>query len=329
MPQLLLPRTVRTAMAAAVIAIASLSSPLRAASFVSFNPTYDFGALGVSDQALFQSGIESALAFYSSTLTTPAPLTVSILFKSVNTGLGESTTFINTVNYMDFRSALVTNAGSANDATALSFLPTGANNPVNNATDVTTSLPLLRALGFTEGDNFGGLDATVKLNTTIMNLSRSGPQDLAKYDLMQVAWHEVNEVLGFTSALNGLMNGDPFPTGFIGAADLYRYNGIGSRSFSTAASEVSYLSIDGGATQLAFYNQQQGGDFQDFDGNPPHVQDAFSTPGLQLNNGIAELTALDVIGYNVVPEPGSICFLTVGFGLIVSRRWRRREQASE
>ena len=305
------PSKLALSLPAAALMAAACCSQAQAQFNLSFNATYDFGSLTAPQQANFVSTINSALSFYSSSLQTPTPVTVGILFKADESiSLGQSTTYIGTESYADFRTKLVANAGSAVDAVALSFLPTGANNPANGSTQVTTSLPLLRALGFASGDNaaVGGVDSTVSLKTSIMNLDRIGAQNPSFYDLKQVVWHEVNEVLGFTSAISGSSQGAPAPTGAISAADLFRYRGIGVRSFSTSLSEVSYLSYDNGATKLAGYNQTAGGDFSDFDGNPPSVQDAFSTPGLQLDQGLAEKTALDIIGYNFtsVPEPGAL-----------------------
>ena len=47
------------------------------------------------------------------------------------------------------------------------------------------------------------------------------------------------------------------------------------------------------------------------------MQNAFGTPGATPNLGTAEITALDVIGYNVsaIPEPSSAALL-LGLGAI-------------
>lgn len=287
--------------------VAGCSSAV-AASFVTINATFDYGSLSPSDQATFASTIDSALSFYTANLQTPTPLTVNIQFASdTGVALGQSSTYINTISYSSFRSHLAANAGSAADTTALANLPSGSSNPVNGNSQVTASLPLLRALGFTGAGVAapGGLDATVSLNTSLMNLTRTGAQDPSKYDLQAVVQHEVDEVLGFGSALNGLSNGAPTPTGAIQPLDLFRYDISGSRSFSTSASAGAYLSIDG-VTQLAQFNQTAGGDFSDFAGPTVRVQNAFGTPGAQPDLSTAEKTALDVLGYNFasVPEPG-------------------------
>jgi hypothetical protein len=186
-------------------------------------------------------------------------------------------------------------------------LPNVANNPVNGNSSVNVKLALARALGFTANPPAGQPDGTVQLNLGIMNLS-AATNDPSKYSLFGTVSHEIDEVLGFSSALNGLSNGAPAPTGAIFPEDLFRYDASGSRIFSTDANVASYLSFDG-TTQLARYNQTQGGDFQDwysfYGGVTPEVQDAFSPPGTSPVLGV-ELRVLDAIGYNRVLPPSTI-----------------------
>ncbi len=112
--------------------------------------------------------------------------------------------------------------------------------------------------------------------------------------------HEVDEVLGFGTLLNGLANGAPPPTGNIQPDDLFRYDVSGNRSFNTANTTVCYFSFDG-VTDLAQYNQIAPGDYSDWNsflGPPtPQVQDAFATPGVTPVLGI-EVRCLDILGYS-------------------------------
>lgn len=148
---------------------------------------------------------------------------------------------------------------------------------------------------------------------------------------MSVVSHEIDEALGFGSDLNGLANGAASPTNAISPLDLYRYSGNGTRSFNTAANTQSYFSTDGGQTSIVGFNQTQGGDYQDWFSSGPHtprVQDAFGTPGAQINIGTAEISGLRVLGYNLapVPEPSAPATLILGAfglaGLIAARRRR-------
>jgi hypothetical protein len=185
---------------------------------------------------------------------------------------------------------------------------------------MTLPLPLLRALGESSGNNGTNPDSTISLKTSLMNFSRTGPQDPDKYDMQQVVMHELSEVMGAGGGGSQLGNAGTN----VGTLDLYRYSAAGVRSYSTSAA-TSYFSINGGTTNLSYFNQDAGGDYADWATIPPNstpqVQDAFGTPGTQLDLDSAELTALDVVGWNVaaVPEPTTIGLVGVA-GLALLRR---------
>jgi hypothetical protein len=167
-------------------------------------------------------------------------------------------------------------------------------------------------LGFTGADTPPGqTDGTIYLNTSIMNLSLNSTNP-SKYSLYSTACHEIDEVLGMGSALNGLSNGVPSPTGAISPMDLFRYDGSGARSLDTAANTACYFSLDG-TSDLVRFNQHQGGDFQDFysygGGQTPRVQDAYGTAGTQPTPNV-ELTVLDAIGYTRAGTPRPTLLVT-------------------
>ena len=291
-----------------IAAMTMFASGVPAFGNITFTVAWDPTITGDPNAATIQSTINQALSVYSSFISTS--IVVSLKFAEMNIGLGQSSTFYGTTTYSQYRSALVTSATSADDATALAHLPAGANNPVNNSTSIALSTPNLRALSLGGVLPSGTPDGTISLNMSIMNLSRGGAQNPAFYDLFAVTQHEVNEVLGLHSALDGLANGAPSPT-TIGSLDLYRYDGSGVRSYTSNVAASAFLSIDG-VHNLVRFNQLQGGDFHDWYSCPtgaavPSVQDACGTPGTQPNMSV-ELLALDVAGYSLIstPEPASL-----------------------
>ncbi len=285
------------------------------------NPIWDSTITSDANAATIENTINSTIAIYQASFSNP--ITVSIKFAEMTSGLGQSSTYFGTVSYASYLAQLTSHATTAADATALAHLGAGPNNPVNGNTSMAVTTANLRALGYVASPPSGNPDSTISLNMALMNLDRVSINP-SKYDLMAVAAHEIDEALGFGSLLNGLANGAAAPTGAVWGLDLYRYDGAGNRSFNTAVASLAYFSIDG-TTQLARFNQTAGGDFSDFYSTGPHspqVQDAFGTPGATQNLGV-ELTMLDVLGYNLVPtpEPATLSLFTLGaFGLLLRRK---------
>jgi Ca2+-binding RTX toxin-like protein len=260
------------------------------------NPTFDSSITGDSNAATIEGTINAAIQAYEDTFTDP--ITVNIKFQEGG-GLGGSSTFFNTVSYASYHAALTSRATTADDASALATLPSGSTNPVNGGTNVRVATANLRALGLSGGNV--PLDSTITLNTSICNLDRTGVQDSNKYDLMAVTSHEIDEALSLGSALDGLHNGDAAPANIDGA-DLYRFDQTGARSYDSNLSTQAFFSIDGGTTDLARFNQDEGGDFGDWfstGAHTPQIQDAFGTPGATPNLNV-ELRRLDVLGYSRV-----------------------------
>jgi hypothetical protein len=265
------------------------------------SPTFDSSITSDPKAATIMNTINTAIAVYRTRFSDP--ITVSIKFQKMTSGLGSSSTYYGTISYTSYLAALSNHATTADDAIALAHLPVGPNNPVNGNANMAVTTANLRALGFAATPP--GPDSTISLNTSICNLDRSSI-DPTKYDLLAVVWHEIDESLGFGSALNGFANGAPAPTGPVWGEDLFRYDQTGNRSLSTTRTSQAFFSIDG-TTHLARFNQTAGADFQDWFTAAPHtpqVQDAVATAGATPDLGV-ELTALDVIGFTLVEPPGT------------------------
>ena len=190
-----------------LVALLLLAAGSRVAPALTINPIFDSTIVGDSNAATIEASINAAIRNYETLFSDP--VTVSVTFKKVSTGLASSQSSVQNVSYASFLSHLNSDATTAADATALAHLPTQANNPVDGDANMTLTESNLRALNFFAP---GNATATVYLNTSIMNLSRSGTVDSTKYDLVSAVSHELDEVLGTASALNGA-NGSATPTG--------------------------------------------------------------------------------------------------------------------
>ncbi len=261
-------------------------------------PVFDSTITSDPQAATIEATIEAALAVYQNDFSDP--ITISITFKEMNSGLGESSWSYTTYSYSAYRSALVAAATTADDATALATLPIQTGNPVNANANIEVKTAQAWALGLnsgTSGENVG----TVLLYTGIMNLS-DAQTDPNKYSLYSTVCHEVDEVLATGSALDQVFHGGDTASGPILPEDLFRYDYSGNRSYTTNANATSYFSING-TNDLAQFNQVNTGDFGDWysynGGITPEVQDAYATPDASPNLGV-ELRVIDVVGYHRV-----------------------------
>jgi hypothetical protein len=257
-------------------------------------PAFDASITNDPQASTIEAGINAAISQYEADYL--SPLTVKIYFEE-GPGLGSSETNTVTVSYYDYRKAFAAHAVKADQLSALASLPAGHFNPVNGSRDIDLTQANARALGFR---THTGEDGIITLTTSDMNLTRTNI-DPNKYDLQNTAEHEIDEVLGIGSDLDGLANGQKVPKdASISAEDLYRFAKHGGRSYTTASNADSYFSDNGGKTDLARFNQDAEGDFGDWfsvsGDQTPQVQDAFGTPGVTLDLGV-ELTVLDVLGW--------------------------------
>ncbi|MBW8864448.1 MAG: NF038122 family metalloprotease, partial [Verrucomicrobia bacterium] len=189
-------------------------------------PTFDSTITSDPQAITIENTINAAIAVYEADFSDP--VTVHITFKKMGSGLGQSSgQFANSYSYSTYRAALVSHSVSTDDTTALTFLPSASVNPVNGNANVSVKLPLARALGFSADPPGGAPDGTVSLNLSLMNYS-GAYSDPTKYALFAVASHEIDEVLGMDTAMNGLANGAASPTGAVSPMDLFRYDVSGA-----------------------------------------------------------------------------------------------------
>ena len=281
------------------LAFLAASASATAALALTISPSFDISITADPNGGMIQAAINDAIQVYQKAYTDP--ITVPIRFQEMNSGVGASNWYEYKIPYQPFMSFLSADRTSAADSVALAHLPAGTSNPLNNSSWINVKTANLHALGIgtlTSGLP-GGVDGIISLNTHVTDIG--SPDTSGQWSLVGAAQHEIDEILGLASNVGKAdpFFADPLPQ------DLFRYDAAGARSFTTDTTARAFFSLDGTTKLAEFNNQYFDGDFGDWRsdplpaGAPPRVQDAFLTPGVRLTLG-PELTALDVLGYNIV-----------------------------
>ena len=335
-------KDVRSSRMARTIALAAVATCMTTAPAAALTIVPHFGTGGAAFNAAQLTALNNAINFYQTTFSDP--VTVHIGFFNMTSGLGQSLTWqYGGLPYTDLRAALVDDATTADDATALASLP-GAN-PLTGTFLIKSALG--RALGFNTTPSTGNLvpysadcgvsnlaslalDSCIGINT---GLTTTNAPQAGQYNFLSVIEHEVDEALGMGSGLRGTSSTNN------SIEDLFRYSANGVRSHTAGSAcgnsrgPLAYFSIDGGASNLARYNNcNNGGDYGDWNEPSDQVQNAFGTPGGSafLGGNSTELRALDVIGWDrvsTVPEPSTFVLLTAGLTFVGGMARRRKNAA--
>jgi hypothetical protein len=282
------------------------------------NPTFDSSITGNANAAAIESMINRAIALYQPLFSDPN--TVEIRFRYSNTqpdgtpmtgAIAQSNYVVYDIPWSTVISSLSADAKTSNDVTANSSLPSA---PLTNS--LASSSAGGRAIQlfappamFADGTVAAGgpYDGIVTLNSE-EPFQFTRPPSSANYDAERLVEHEMDEVLGLGSYLNG-----PPSNTNLRPQDLFSWSAPGTRSH--AAVGIRYFSIDNGNTNIVNFNQNPDGDFGDWlseacPQSHPYVQNAFACKG-QFSDVTAtspEGINLDVIGYDLTaaflpPEP--------------------------
>jgi hypothetical protein len=214
-----------------------------------------------------QTAFGEVVSAYDAAFANDITLQIGLQGERGSRFLGKNTAATGEVSYVAWYSAMTAYQASGLDnpsfTTAYQSLP--ASSALGTDGGVILRTANLSALGFTPNlsgttiDGFTGVDGVITINAGLpLAIPSGGTVPSGSYDLVAALEHELDEVLGIGS---GLTDGT-YPT-TPEAYDYFRYSSAGMRSWSPSASSA-YFSIDGGITNLANFNQNSAGDYNDW-----------------------------------------------------------------
>jgi hypothetical protein len=345
---------------AGALALAVAASPAHA---LIIQPTFDASITSSPNAAAVEGSINAAISaidsLYGNAITVPVDFTYNPV---TGNDLLSTSQFYAAVPYSTYVTLLTadsaTNPANTVLPTALANLSKG--NDANGAKQLALSTALHAMLTGTAAPSIGSGQAPVININSNQTFGYTQPVS-GVFDLTGGLEHELDEVLGGGGAGSTLnsVGGSCLgtPNGFfcnkVGPLDLYRYSAPGTPIFDATSENnpISYLSVDGGNSNVVYFNQNQNGDMADFAGNIADgaanqcgtvgaggtggelIQNAFNCTGPDepYTSAAPEFTMEESIGWDptssaAIPEPGTLALLGTslcGIGFLRRRRAAR------
>jgi hypothetical protein len=227
------------------------------------------------EAAAWEATINQAIAQFEALYSNPIAVHLAFCYAPF-VGGGQSEQFPAAgYNYSEVRAALAAHQTTEDQASAVASLPASDPTPAGGAPHFDMSYPEAEALGLTTPPLGHPLDAPAAIFLGTNSVS--------------VAEHEISETLGRIPGLNERGDTIYMPD------DLFRYTAPGVRGL-TPYLAGTYLSLNGGVTNLVEFNSNVNGDPQDYAGRTRDAFNAFSTGLEPLTT--AGLANMDALGYD-------------------------------
>jgi hypothetical protein len=320
----------------ALPAVANISYTCDATSFAANAPANACALVNGSNVAGIYNGIFSNVS-------------ANIYVQFGATGVGSSNINLISVPYSAYYNALKSHSNDPAVNTLTSVDPIAGAGNTDQMIDVSAALGAALGLAGAADAGINSIDDTActlgspNCYNGIITLSNQSPSifyyptspsdnSATLVDIYAVLQHETDEVLGTISCIasnNGAAI-DQCGSTDASAADLFRYASAGTPTFLNADNgSTAYFSVNGGvspATPDSFYiNAPSIGDYGDWvlPSGPPNVQDGEVSEGfysITTDDG-SEIQALNAVGFNTVPEPGTMTLLGAALaGLWLARK---------
>jgi hypothetical protein len=306
---------------------------------------------GSPQQLAFERAVQQWESYFGDNIT--------VVIDADYANLGGSGTIGQTQNvrqsaaYDTVRTAMIADKAGDGSENILDFLPTSTQvqfllskqSTVSNPLQISGSQANFKALGLYSGSPTAS-DGKITFNNQFsFDLDRSDGIAANQLDFETVALHEIGHLLGFISSVDQFDAGGIFAKGISPTTmDLFRFQASGSNNPSTNAEfttlprelrpgqEAVFDDIDNEwalSTGASKGDGRQASHWKDdsLTGTLIGVMDPTLGFGQVFTITDADIRVFGLIGYNVVPEPGSFVLLfTAGAGWFI-RIWYRRGKA--
>ncbi len=296
-------------------------------------------------------GFTTAANLWSSAIADNVTVNVQIGYAALGPGvIGQAGSAFYETSYSSVGTALGAHATSPDDFSSVAALQSGPsfsrliNHTSNNPDGANSSTPYVDTMdrvGMTTANAkvlglvspSGEVDALIRFSSNFAFDFNHGPViDPGKIDFIGAAAHEIGHALGFVSGVDDIDSFSGTSPGFAfsdNMVDLFRYSemslnmGAGITDY-TADTRDKFFSVDGGLTSIALFST--GFTFGDGrqashwkDGLELGLMDPTVAFGERMDFTLNDYRLFDVIGYTLVPEPGTGVILVLGMMLIMAR----------
>ena len=300
-------------------------------------------------------GFTAAANLWSAIFTDDIMVNINIGFRALGPGiLAQAGSTTESINYSNFRTSLIDDARSADDATAIANLPAGPNlslytsdpfngtpgnafidnnNTANNRVlDLNTTVS--KATGLRTPGNTA-VDATITFSTSFSwDFDRSNGITGGQFDFVGIAAHEIGHALGFRSGADAVdATSGAAPSGnkqsldsfrVLTSMDLFRFSADsianGADLDLRADTAVKFFSIDGGASPVTtlFSTGVRNGDGRQAshwkDNQGIGIMDPTTAPGEFTDITDFDVRGFDVMGWDVRMDFGDAPDAAAGTG---------------